>query len=502
MAAKHRSLTIVQRSFSPLRGNLGHRVVGGAGFTMLGIVIRTLLTIGSMSILARLLTPADFGHVAMATVVMQLAGLFASFGFGSILIQRSRIGRIDLDTTFWASLGLGVLLSLAVFALSFFSGLFFAEPVSGDLLKVMCLAFLLEGVTVVPNSIMARMMMFREEFYVRLVTLLFSSGSAILFAWQGFGVWSLVLSALVGGVAQWLAFQWYVRYLPRLRFSLEFFRATWRINGSYFGNGLLFFLNMNADIALVGRMLGAVSLGYYQNARSLTDEIRARIAIPLQRVLFPAFSMLKEDPGRLQDAVMRSARLLALVVVPVGCGVAVVAEELVAVLYGDQWLPMIPILQVISIGSALRAATAISTSIFNSMNQVGLSFRLNLVATTMLLGALLIGSQWGLMGVAIGQLVAALFSVALLWMAFALIGLRMRHLLQVLGVPGLAAAVMYGIVYHVRLSLPAHDLSVFLQLPALVLTGAAAYALSVSLISRAHLRDLRDLLARFRKRPA
>ena len=107
LAGSNRPLTLVQRAFSPSSDNLGRRVVDSAAFTFLGIAIRTGITLGSMAILARLLTPADFGHIAMATVVTELAALFANFGFGYILIQRSKIARIQIDTMFWAALWAG-----------------------------------------------------------------------------------------------------------------------------------------------------------------------------------------------------------------------------------------------------------------------------------------------------------------------------------------------------------------------------------------------------------
>ena len=109
MAEAHRKLSFVQRAFRPKPDDLGRSVAQGAALTFLGIGIRTAITFGSMAVLARLLTPADFGHVAMATVVTELAALFANFGFGAILIQRLRISRIQIDTMFWSACVLGVL---------------------------------------------------------------------------------------------------------------------------------------------------------------------------------------------------------------------------------------------------------------------------------------------------------------------------------------------------------------------------------------------------------
>ena len=284
--------------------------------------------------------------------------------------------------------------------MSFVAGHFFDDPMVGTLLRVLCLTFILEELTVVPRSLMARMMMFRADFAVQAMMLFFRAGTAVLMAMNGYGVWSLVGGALAGGIFQTMAYIWIVGFRPRLRFNRRFLTSTWRTNGGYFGNGILFYINANLDIVLVGRLLGATSLGYYQNARSLTDEVRTRMVQPVQRVLFPAFSAIQNEPDRFREGILRSGRLLAVVFMPVGFGIAAVAEELVPLLYGEQWLAMIPILQVIAIGSGIGAAASVGSPIFNATDRLGLSFRLFLALTVIVVITTLIGSHWGLMGIA------------------------------------------------------------------------------------------------------
>ena len=198
---RRRSRAVVRGAFVLHSGNLGNRIVGGAGFTMLGIALRTLLTIGSMAILARLLTPADFGYIAMATAVTELAALLGSFGFSNILIQRKVINRLQMDTLFWAGLLVGFALAAVVFLLSFVAERLFGDPITGELLRVLCLSFLIGGFTVVHSAIIARMMWFRLEFWIQIVVILCRSLVAIAFAYQGFGVWSLVAGALAGAAS-------------------------------------------------------------------------------------------------------------------------------------------------------------------------------------------------------------------------------------------------------------------------------------------------------------
>lgn len=496
--SSHRNL--VQSSFHPNSTELSRKVIHGASFTVLGVLIRTVITFGSMSVLARLLSPADFGLIAMATVITELAALFSNFGFGSILIQAPRTTRLQLDTIFWSALTLGFILALTVFSASFLADSVFKEEKVSDLLRFVCISFIFEQLSVVPRSILSRTLQFRKEFAVQIGMLLCRAGTAISMAWLDFGVWSLAGAGVAAAFAQMCFYTLLVGYRPRLRFSKTYLASTWRTNSGYFGNGILFYINYNIDLFLVGRMLGSTPLGIYQNARSLTDEIRSRIAIPLQQVLFPAFSILQNEKVRFQSGIMRSGRLLALVVVPIGFGIAAVSEELVALLYGDQWLAMIPLLKIISIGAGIRATTAISNPIFNATNRVGLSFRLFFIGTAIFVLSMLTGSMWGLFGVAFALLFSTVVALVFFRIALGLVELRTTQMWKMLGIPTLSSVIMFIVVITIRE--PVYQLTSFLpwRLLSLVLVGVLAYIVAVLVMARGYLRELRDVITTMRKR--
>lgn len=452
-----------------------------------------------MAVLARLLTPADFGHIAMATVITELAAVFANFGFGSILIQKLRISRIQIDTMHWSAIGLGMGLTMLVFGLSFFASHLFQDEMVGPLLRVMCLSFILEELTMVPRSLLARRMQFNLDFYVQSSMLLARAGTAIVMALNGMGVWSLAIGALAGAVVQTFAYQALTGYCPRLKFNASFLRSTWRTNGGYFGNGILFYINANLDFLLVGRMLGATLLGQYQNARSLTDEIRVRMVQPVQRVLFPAFSAIQNDADRFRDGILRSGRLLALTFTPMGFGVAAVAPELVRVLYGEQWLPMIPILQVIAVTTGFGAAASIGSPIFNATNRVGLSFKLFFIQTLLAIAFILFGSQWGLMGVVWSRL--ALVSVGLVFfrIALGLVKMRTRHIWQIMGRPCIAAGLMWWLLGMARGSVQTWVTSIAAQLGCLIAIGMALYVITSLVIAPQHVRDAKEVFSKLRR---
>lgn len=489
-------LTRVQRAFRPRADDLGARVIRGAGFTFVGIAIRTLLTIGSMAILARLLSPREFGLVAMAGVVTEFAALFASVGFASILIQKPRVSRMDLDTTFWASLGLGVALAMLVFLGSFLVPAFFDEPEVGPLLRLMALMFVLAELPVVPGAIQTRLLRFGDQLLIQIGMLVVRAGSAIACAYLGFGVWSLVIGSLAGSLTEGAMSLAMTGYVPRWRFSWRILKAGLGINGGHFGNGALQFVNANVDVILVGRMLGATPLGYYQNARSLSEEIRARIAFPLQRVLFPALSMLQQDVARCRPAILRSGRLLALLVMPIGFGMAATAEDLVPLLYGSQWTAMIPLVRIVAITSALRVATLSATSLFFAKNRVGLAFRLGIVHSAVHVVAIAVGSQFGIVGVAFATAAAGIYGFEIYRRALALFDLGVSDLFRMTSAPVFAALGMAATVTVLRHLVLPTDIGLLMRLSIHVAAGALAYPLLLRLLSREHVADVMTIVHR------
>ena len=490
--------SVVRRAFRASSSDLSLRVVQGASFAAAGMIVRIGITLMSMAILARLLSPADFGYVVMANVVTELAFVFSSFGLGEIIIQRKRLTRLQLDTVWWTSLAIGAVLTVLVACASFLLVVLFANPVSGELLRVLCLVFLLDQLTVVPNSLLSRLMMFRQLFIVQIVMLVSRAASAIALALWGAGVWSLVWAAVIASLAQLLVCTWLAGFRPRWRFTAAFLISTWRTNGSYFASGMLFYLSMNMDLAMVGRTLGAASLGYFQAARGLADDISARIAVPLQRVLFPAFSAVQDDLARFRYGVIRSGRLLALLTIPVGFGIAAVSEELVMILYGDQWLPMIALLQIVAPAAGLRAAATISRPIFQATNRIDLSLKLS-VASTLILGvSVVLAIPWGLLGFAVAYAVNSLFVLIVLGVSAKLVKIENRELASMLMPPLAAALIMFAGVAMVRVAIEAGSPGLFLRFAGLTISGALIYCLSVFLLGRQHVGDLRDVISHFR----
>lgn len=496
---RSRRASLLRQSMLLNSRNVGGRVARGAGFQFIGIALRTLVTLWSTAVLARLLVPADFGYVAMATVVTEFAALFAGFGFANLLIQSKRMTRLQVDTVFWASVGVGCVLALIVLALSFLASALFADPTVSSLLRVLSLTFVFSGCSVVGWVVLARLLRFRTEFWMQLTVAVLRAVVAVVFAWQGFGLWSLVAGALAGALAQAVLAFVAVPYWPRLRWQSGFLTKTWRTSGSYFAGGMLYYINMNVDLVLIGRQMGAAPLGLYQAARSLTDEIRGRIAIPIQHVLFPAFSSMQEEPEGQRRLLLKAGRLLAAVVIPIGLGVSANAHELVATLYGPKWMAMVPLMAAFGASAAIRASTAIATPVFNACNRVPLALRFNIVGSVILVTSVTLAIPYGIDAVGMAVALSSTYAIVPLVAAFGLVGLSLKHVVSTLAPPLLAAGFMWGATALLRASggLPtAAPTALGLQ----VVFGALVYLTALHLQSRQYFADLKQAIAAIRSR--
>lgn len=480
---------IMAACFRPTTKDLGGRVVRGAVWMAALVVLRTVLTIGSTALLARLLTPTDYGFIAMAAVAVEMAAMLCMFGLPMIIVQMPRLTRLDLDSAFWFSVILGTFVVSIMVAGSTVAANLFKEPRLAPILCAMSSLVLFEELSAVHLSIASRLLLIRYEFVCQIASLVVRAGVSIAFALAGLGVWSLVWGAVAGRAIYYALLWWLIPYVPRLRFNSKFLRRSWRAGGSYFGSAALFFFGSNIDTAAVGRIFGVTQLGFYQTAFALPEELRSRIALGIQRVLFPAFALIQADHSAFRSGVLRSLRILATIVVPMGVGMAVLADPIVRVLYGSQWLSVVPLLQIAAIVGIARALQTFLANIYKAKGRPDLEFKIGLGLVPLLVLAVLVGSLRGSAGVASGILVFSVVSLASTYFALRLIELAPFEVLQSL-FPASAAAAFMGAGLRLLDAMHAIPRSTdLLELVLSVAIGIVLFFLSLFLLSRKTVDD-------------
>lgn len=482
---------ILLECLRPDLAGLGSKVAIGAAWTFTNVGLRIVLTIASTAILARLLTPEDFGLIAMSALVTEFAALLGNIGIGGILIQRKALRRLDMDTAFWITMAIDTALCLLVFAASFIAGTIFQTPQVQTIIAVSSLSFIISGLSTVHMALLSRTLRFREDFVIQAGSLISRIVASILLAMAGFGVWSLVFASLIGQLTTLLLACLIVPYLPRLRFNRALLSEYARTSGSYLGGGIVNYLMSNLDYMIVGRRFGPESLGYYQIAFSLPEELRNRLSAPLQRVLFPAYSRLQDDLSAMQYGVLKSLRLLAAITIPLGVGLAAVAEPVVHVLYGSQWLPVIPLLEILAIGGSIRSIGSLTSNIYYAKNRPDLAFKISLTFLPIAAVALIVGSQWGLEGVAWAMLGFQLLSLISCHIALRLINLNITHFFVQLHPSILGSIAMFLFLRAIQDHI--HEIPKIINLPLQIAAGAAIYCVTVTLVRPADATEIKQI---------
>jgi O-antigen/teichoic acid export membrane protein len=457
-------------------GSLRSRVMRGVAWTTGAAVSVQASRLLFGLVLARLLTPHEYGIAGMALVFSTLILGVSDFGLGAGLVQRPAITEADRSTVFWTSLGIGVALAAAGVALAGPLASFFGEPEVRELFAAVSLVFVVTALGRAHAALLQRDMAFRVMSVRLMAATVVGGATGIVLAALGYGAWALVGMHVANGLTttalMWLLLPW----RPRFMFSPASLRDLGGFGFNVLGFKVLEYLQRNTDKVLVGRTLGSSSLGLYSVGYNFVVVPYIALLAALVDVLFPAMSRVQHDRERITAAWLRPAPLLVALCAPGMLGLAVVAPDFVAVLLGQQWLPAAPVIQVIAVAMAIHSITAFNSTVMTAMDRTGTVLRFTIVEVVVIVTALVIGLQWGIVGVAAGYLAAVtVMRVVLAWLTARTVGISLRASLA--GMVGVlqAALVMTAAVWAARRGLVEADVPAALRLAAVPLIGALIY---------------------------
>jgi O-antigen/teichoic acid export membrane protein len=473
-------------------GTLRARVVRGLGWKVASQVFLQLSRLAVAVVLARLLTPHDFGVAGMVLVFTSLGLVFSDVALGAALVQRKELTEDDRSTVFWTSLGVGGLFTVAGIAAAGPIAGFYGEPQVRPLLIVLSFSFVIGSLASTQEALLVRELSFRS---LELRLMAGTAAGAVLgiaVAARGGGAWAIVIQQLtivaVSAALLWLVTPW----RPRLRFSRASLRDLGGFSLNVFGQRVLFYVHRNADNLLIGRFLGAAALGAYAFSYNVMLVPFSRVAGPLQEVLFPAFSRMQDDRARMADVWVRATRLAGAFSVPALAGLAIVAPDFVHVVLGDRWSAAGPVLQVLAWVGLLQSLQTLNSNILQALDRTSTLFRYSVVFIAAHLTAFVVGLQWGVVGVAAAYALSSTV-VEPLYCWITSRALDVSPLLMPRGLAGVAqaSAAMAAAVLAARLVLVDAGVPPLPRLVALICLGTIVYVPLLLWRSPALVRDLR-----------
>ncbi len=395
--------------------SLKKKTIHGLGWAFLSQGGKQGINFIITAILARLLTPNDFGLLGMVTVFTNLALIFNELGVSSALIQKQDVDDRHLSSAFWLNIIAGLFLALIFIAISPLIALFYKRPELKPILMVMSFNFILASFTIIQQAILTKDMDFRSLMIRDIIAVIIGGAVGIYLAYKGFGVWSLVYQlltfTLANSILLWILSKW----RPRFIFSPAAIKDIFHFSANVVGFNILNYFARNVDYLLIGRFLGAQSLGYYTLAYKLMMVPLQSITYLVSKVMFPAFSKIQHDLPKVQEVYMKMVKAISLITFPLVFCFFAIAPEFVLNIYGSKWEPATVILQILCVCGLLQSVSSTDGNILLSQGKANIQFRMQLSSAIIVFIAVAIGLKWGIIGVALMYAIQALF-----WTHFAL----------------------------------------------------------------------------------
>jgi PST family polysaccharide transporter len=452
----------------------------------------------STVVLARLLTPADFGLVAMVTTITGLAQGFADLGLSEATIQREQISHHQVSNLFWINVSVGLALMMATAASAPVLAWFYREPRLKDVTLLLSLTFLIGGLRVQHYALLQRQMRFVAMAIRDVGAYVIAVPAAIIMAWRGAGYWAIVALPLIlsftATLLSWLMVRW-IPDLPRRDAKVGSLLA---FGGNVAASYFMLNVNRSADTVLIGRYWGAGPLGLYSRAYNLLMQPVRQLYVPVGSVAIPALSRLQNDPERFARYFLRTINLMAWICAPVFGFLFVTAEPMTVLVLGHQWREAAPVFQILVVSALGQLLFGSTLWVFVSRGQSGRLLKLTLITSPAFICSYLMGLPFGIKGVALtGSLVLLAMLPWILKYTFRETRLTLWRLGQAMLYP---TSLCLGGVFLAELGLhfaaPHHMLS---QLLVVALGFITAYLLSALIPSvRAEARSLQELFSELR----
>lgn len=367
--------------------SLGTRTLRGMFWAYGSYVGGRLLTLVATAILARLLTPREFGLVALAILFMFLLETLSDLGVSQALVIVKEEDELEhAETVFVWSIALGAAFSIITAAASPLVAAFFDQPALAALLAVLGLRFFIRSIGLTHFALAQKRIDFRPRTAAQLSDVMVRGVTAIAFAIAGFGAWSLVLGYIAGSIALTVVLWLMVDWRPRLRPQRAHLPSMLRFGGSLTGLNLLTAMETNLDFIFIGRFLTASDLGLYSLGFRLPELLILNLSVVAGQVLFPAFASIERED--LNRAFRVSLRYTLMIALPMAAGLAVLAEPFILALFGDQWESSVPVMRVLTLYALAVAISIPAGTVFKAIGRVGILLAVGVPEAILLFAAI------------------------------------------------------------------------------------------------------------------
>mgnify|MGYP000885826490 FL=1 len=347
-------------------------------------------------ILARMLTPREFGLIGMITIFIAVSESFINSGFSSALIRKKECTQADYSTVFFYNLTAGaIFFTILLFSAPAISG-FFKEPELKPIIQVLGAVLIIDSATIIQRTILTKQINFKLQTRISVIAALGSGAMAIGMAYSGFGVWSLVAQRLckqaINSFLLWLWNKW----KPIAVFSRQSFRELFGFGSKLLASGLIDTIYRNVYYLIIGKFFSAKELGYYTRADQFNALPSQSLTGVIGRVSYPILSSIQDDANRLKASYQQLIRSTMFITFTLMVGMAAVAEPMVVGLIGEKWKPAVIYLQMLCFTGMLYPLHALNLNMLQVKGRSDLFLRLEVIKKILAVPVIVIGIFWGI----------------------------------------------------------------------------------------------------------
>lgn len=375
-------------------------------WTAVGKGSNTLIALLVTAVLTRLLTPADFGIVAMVVVISGFLNIMAEAGVSNAVVQKRDLEPRALSTLFWTGIGLGLLAAVGLAIASPLVARFFAEPRLTPVVALLSMSFVFLAMGRIPNGLLERNFRFRELAAAEVISALGSGVVGVVLARAGAGYFALVFQTLISGFANATLRLVFAKFRPKLVFDWTALKAVSGYSGGVTAFAAINYWARNLDKALIGRALGAAQLGFYGRAYALMLYPLEGINGIMNPSLHPLLSAMQGDAKRMTRAYVKIIRLVATLAFPAMGVLGALAPEIVHTVWGKQWDPSVRVFAILCFVGTVQPIGSTFGAVFLATNRTRLLAIVGFVNSVVMMAGIALGVRFGIQGVAIGYSLA------------------------------------------------------------------------------------------------
>ena len=393
-----------------MQGSLKGKTIHGVIWSLIDNVSSSGVIFFVGIILARLLTPEEYGVMAMVSIFIAISNSIIDSGFSSALIRKVKVKPIEYNTVFYFNLLISLLLYICLFFISPFIALFFREPILCEVMRVIGLILIINALSIIPYTIFVREINFKTQ---TIISLIASVGSGVIGVWMAFsgqGVWSLVGQQLGRQCLNTLFLWFFCHWKPTVSFSMTAFKEMFGFGSKLLLSGLLDTIYKDIYYIFIWRCFSSSILGQYTRAKQFSMVFSTNLTTVVQRVSFPVLSSIQDDSIRLREAYRKVIKSTMLVSFACMLGLAAIAKPLLILLISDKWLPAVYFLQIVCFSNMLYPLHAINLNILKVKGRSDVFLKLEVIKKVLAIFPILVGVYLGIEMMLWGSVIISVIS--------------------------------------------------------------------------------------------